>query len=287
MAVAVDDHHVARRHRRVPDHLVRGRGTVGNEKQVIAVEDARGIALRSRDRARVVKQLAQFVNRIADVRAQQVLAEKLVEHLADRAFQESDAAGVSRAVPGIGAVLRVVGQRAEKRRRQAVEVRLGFAHDVTRDELRRVLEHVDETVQFAQHVVRDVARGLGFAVEKNRNLGVAETDRLDEGAQLADGRFQLLRREIIVVDGEDERRSPRLLLREGRQVAVAGDTQHLVPLVLQRLRQRADAEAAGILRAEILVDDDDRKTEAHGVPILRRNSAAAEGFSGDPGLRCS
>jgi hypothetical protein len=51
MAVAVDDHHIARGHRRMPHHLVRGRGAIGDEKQVVAVENARGIALRGRHRS--------------------------------------------------------------------------------------------------------------------------------------------------------------------------------------------------------------------------------------------
>ena len=89
---------------------------------MVGVEDARGVALGCRDRAGVVEQLAKFVDRVAHVGAQHVLAEKLVEHLADRALQERDAAGMSGAVPRIGAVLRVVRQRAEKRRRQAVEI---------------------------------------------------------------------------------------------------------------------------------------------------------------------
>src|SRR5476649_19102 len=40
VAVAVDHDDVARRHRRVPDHLVRGRGAVGDEVAVVSVEDA-------------------------------------------------------------------------------------------------------------------------------------------------------------------------------------------------------------------------------------------------------
>ena len=75
-------------------------------------------------------------------------------------------------------------QRAEEGRRQAVEIGAGLAHDVAGDELRRVLEHVDEAVQFAQHVVGNVPRGARLAVEENRDLGIAETDFLDEGAQL-------------------------------------------------------------------------------------------------------
>ena len=86
--------------------------------QLVGVEDARGVALGRRDRPRVVEQLAQLVDRVADVGAQQVLAEELVEHLPDRALQERDAAGVAGAVPRIAAVTRVVDERAEERRRR-------------------------------------------------------------------------------------------------------------------------------------------------------------------------
>ena len=142
MAVAVDHHDVARRHGGVPDDLV-GRGrAVGDEVQVVAVEDARGVALGRGHRAGVVEQLAEFLDGVADVGAQHVLAEELVEHLAHRALQEGHAAGVARAVPGIRTVRRVVGQRAEERRRQGFEVGLGFAHHVAGDELRRVLVHM-------------------------------------------------------------------------------------------------------------------------------------------------
>ena len=98
----------------------------------------------------MIQQLPQFVDCVAHVRAQHVLAEKLVEHLAHRAFQKRDAARMPGAVPGVGTVLRIVGKRAEKRRRKAVEVGAGLADDVARDEFRRVLEHVDEAVQLAQ-----------------------------------------------------------------------------------------------------------------------------------------
>ncbi len=150
---------------------------------MVGIEDARGIALGGRHRAGMVEQLAEFLDGVADVGAQHVLAEELVEHLADRRLQEGHAAGVAGAVPGIRAVLGVVHQRAEERRRQAVQVGLGFADDVARDEFRRVLEHVDEAVQFAQDVVGDVARGAGFAVQVDRDVGVLVADFLDEGAQ--------------------------------------------------------------------------------------------------------
>jgi hypothetical protein len=60
-------------------------------------------------------------------------------------------------MPGIGAILRIVEQRLEERRLQAFQVAARLADDVSRDELGRVLEHVDEAMQLAQDVVRQVA----------------------------------------------------------------------------------------------------------------------------------
>src|SRR5690606_24365172 len=101
-------------------------------------------------------------------------------------------------------------------------------------------------------------------VDEDRDVGVAVADLLDKGAQSGNrivGR--LGRRELLIVDRQDEGRTAALLLRERGQVAVTGDTQHFDPLVLDGLRQRADAQTRGVLRAEILVDDDDRKMETH------------------------
>ncbi len=276
MAVAVDHHHVARPDHVVPDDLVRRRRAVGDEEEVIAAEDARGVALARRHRPGVVEQLPQFLDGVAHVGAQQVLAEELVEHVAHRALQERDPAGVPRAVPGVRPVLRVVGERAEERRREAVEVGARLAHDVARDELGRVLEHVDEAVQLAQHVVRDVPGGARLAVEEDRDVRVPPADLLHERAQpqhrvLAGGGVG----EFFVVDRQDERGSAALLLREAGEVAVAGDAEHLDALALDRARESADSEPARVLRAEILVDDDDREAESHG----RRRGAGREGGS--------
>ena len=109
VAVAVDDHDVARRHGGVPDDLVRGRGPVGDEEQMVGVEDACRVALRGRHRACMVEQLAELFHRVADIGAQHVLTEELVEHLSHRALEEGDAARMPGAVPGVGAVRGVVG----------------------------------------------------------------------------------------------------------------------------------------------------------------------------------
>src|SRR5690348_15338129 len=101
---------------------------------------------------------------------------------------------MARAVPRIRAVLRVIDQRAEERRRERIEVALSLADDVPRDELRRVLERMDEAVQLAQDVVRDVTRRPCLAVEIDRYLGVLEANLLDEGAEAFQRRFGFLRR---------------------------------------------------------------------------------------------
>ena len=56
-------------------------------------------------------------HRHRDVGAQRVLAEELVEQLADRALAEGDAAAVTGRVPGVAGLQRVVHQRLEHRRR--------------------------------------------------------------------------------------------------------------------------------------------------------------------------
>ncbi len=118
MAIAIDDDDIIRRNVCMPDHLVRRRCAVGHEKTVVGVEDARCVSLRRRHRTGVVQQLAELVDRVADVGAQHVLAEELMEHLPHRALEKRDPARVPRTMPGKGSVLRVMHQGAEKRRRE-------------------------------------------------------------------------------------------------------------------------------------------------------------------------
>ena len=75
---------------------------------MIGIEDAGGIALAGSDRPGMVEQLAEFIDRIADIGTKHVFTEELVEHLADRALQKGHATRVPRAVPGIGAVVGVM-----------------------------------------------------------------------------------------------------------------------------------------------------------------------------------
>ncbi len=296
VAVAVDQHDVARRHRRVPDDLVRRRRAVGHEEQMVRAEDARRVALGGRDRPGVVEQLAEFVDGIADVRAQHVLAEELVEHLAERVLQERDAARVPRAVPRVRAFLRVLHEFLEERRRERIEIDLRLADDVARDELRRVLEHVDEAVQFAQDVVRQVARGARLAVQEDRDVGVAAAHRRDERAQRDDRRREFrriavrdhdvlgIRQQFVVVDRQDEARRAARLLRERSQVAVARQAEHFGAFALDRLGERADAGTRDVLGAKVFVDDDDGKTELHGANLQMERPLAGRSMPGSSGL---
>ena len=169
-------------------------------------------------------------------------------------------------MPGIGAVVGVVHQRAEERRRQAVQIRFGFADDVARDEFRRIFEHVDETMQFAQDIVRNVARGARFTVQINRDIGVLVADFFDEGAQRFQGVVGFLDgagAELFIVDRQHEGRCARLLLGKLRQIAVAGHAQHFHAFFFHCGGKGANAQAGRIFRTEILVDDDDGETKFH------------------------
>ena len=266
MAVAVHHHHIVGRDRVVPDHLVAGAGAIGHKKAMVCVEDARGIALRGRHRPGVVEQLTQFFHRVADVCTQHVLAKKLVEHLPDRTFEKSHAARVAGAVPGVGAVLGVIQQGLEEWRLHALQIAFGLPDDVARDKLGRVLKHVDEAVQFAQDIVGNMARGLGFAIDVNRYVQVFATNLFNEVAQVQHRRVQVgAGRELLVVDRQDEGAGPTLLLGKLAQIPITGDTQHFKTLSLYRLGQRANAQARRVLGPEILVDDHDRKAKLHGA----------------------
>ncbi len=182
---------------------------------MVRIEDARRVAFAGADGAVVVQQLAQFLHRVANVRAQHVFTEELMEHLADRAFQEGDAAGMPGTVPGIGAVLRVIQKRLQKGWLDAFQIGTRLADKVPRHELRRVLIHMDHALQLAKDVVRNMPGGLGFAVQVDRHVRVAAPDFVDEFTQRQQrGRHALPVKKLLVVDGEYEGAGTALLLRE-------------------------------------------------------------------------
>ena len=249
----------------MPDDLV-GRGrAVGDEEQVIGIEDARRIGLGCRHRARMVQQLPQLVDRVADIGAQHVLAEELVKHLPHRTLQEGHTTRMSRAVPRVRTIIGVVHQRLEERGRQRVQVIGGLTDDVARHELGRVLEHVDEAVQLLQDLVRDMLRGARLTEQEDRDVGIATARLADEGPQVLNGHalgpFLV---DLLIIDGDDEGRGPRSLIGHHRHVVVGEAPHHLGALVLNGLGQCPDAQATGRIGAPVFIDDDDGKTEFHG-----------------------
>ena len=58
MAIAVNQNNIAWGNRGVPNNLIGSGRSIGDEKQVIGIEDPRGIALAGKHWAGMVKQLA-------------------------------------------------------------------------------------------------------------------------------------------------------------------------------------------------------------------------------------
>jgi len=87
-------------------------------------------------------------------------------------------------MPRIRAIFRVVEQGLEEWRLHALQITFGFPDDVAGHKLRRVFEHVDETMQFAQDVVGQVARSFGFAINVNRYIRIFAAHFIDEAAQV-------------------------------------------------------------------------------------------------------
>ena len=171
VAVAVAQHQVAARNGAVPDDLVRGRSAADHEQGFVRAEDARRVALARGDRPRVVEQRPELPDRHRNVGAQRVLAEELVEQLAYRALAERHAAAVAGRVPGVAGVQRVVHQRLEHRRRQALEVELRRARDGAGEELGRVLEQAHEGVRVPEHARRNHLGRALVAEQEDRQAG--------------------------------------------------------------------------------------------------------------------
>jgi len=169
--------------------------------------------------------------------------------------------------PGIRAILGIVQQRLQERRLDAFQVGAGLAHQVAGNELRRVLEHMDDALELAQDVVREMARRLGLPVDVDRHVGIAASHLADEFPQRQQGRRQAFAmRQFLVVDRQDEGAGPALLLRELAEIAIAGGAEHLETLRLDCFGQHPDAQAGGVLGTEVFVNDDDRKLKQHRCP---------------------
>jgi hypothetical protein len=115
-----------------------------------------------------------------------------------------------------------------------------------------------------------MATGFGLAVHIQRHIGVFAAHFIDEGAQVKHGRINVVPwGEFIVVERQNKRTGPALLLGKLAQVAIAGDTQHFKAFFFNGIGQGADAQAGGVFRAEVFVDDDDGETKFHASGVCK------------------
>ena len=136
---------------RVGHHLVRGAGAVEHEVGAVGAEDLGRLLLRLRGRAFVDQQVAEVDVGVAQVVAEDALAEVLEEHLPGGRLAVELPALVAGAVEGdVGRG--VVGhQPAEERRQQRQAVVHQAGDDLLGVELGRLLAEVDEAVDLADH----------------------------------------------------------------------------------------------------------------------------------------
>ena len=114
VAVAVDDRDIAGRQQRLHRHLVRCRGAVGDEENVVGAEGARGLLLRPLDVAGRLQQAVEPAGRGAALGQEQVRAVELA-HVADPVGLEDRLAARDRQrVEGADRPLRVFLQVIEE-----------------------------------------------------------------------------------------------------------------------------------------------------------------------------
>src|SRR5262249_10770526 len=106
----------------------------------VRAEYPRRVALARRDRSGMVEQRSDLSDRHRDIGPQRVFAEELIEELTDRALPERNPAAVPGRMPGVARMQRVVHERLEHRRGQALDVQFRRAGDGAGQELRRILE---------------------------------------------------------------------------------------------------------------------------------------------------
>ena len=149
VVVAVEQHEVAAPQHRVRDDLVRGAGAVQHEVGLVGAEHLRGVPLRLHRRAFVDQQIAEIDVGVAQVVAEDALAEVLEEQLPGRRLAIELAALVARAVEGdVG--LAVVGhQPAEERRQQVLAVLDEAGDHLLGVEGGRLLAEIDVAVDLA------------------------------------------------------------------------------------------------------------------------------------------
>ena len=229
VVVTVEQHQVAALEHRAGDDLVRGAGAVEHEVGAIGAEHRRRVRLRLVGRALVDQQVAQFDVGIAQVVAEDRLAEVLEEQLPRRRLAIELPALVAGAVEGDGRLAVVGHQLAEEGRQQAHAVLDDAGRHLLGIEGGRLLAQVDEALDLAQAAGhRQVADAVRIGQRPQRG---GKADAAHRAHQRL-GAF-----EVIAVDPQDVG-TDRRLLADVALVAVA--ELDLVALGADLRQQRVD-----------------------------------------------
>ncbi len=139
-------------------------------------------ALRSESpgRADVVEPGAERRGGDAEVGAQEVFAEELVELHADGVLEEGDAAHVAGGVPGVGALVGVLLELAEVGREELLVVALDGEVDAVGDEGGGVAEEVDVLVDLLDDFERELGDEGAVGDEEDGDLLVAAADGAED-----------------------------------------------------------------------------------------------------------
>ena len=196
VVVAVEEHQIARREKRIEHDLVGGGGAVEDEVRLVGVVDLGGRHLGGTGHAFVDEQVAHRDVGVAEVGAEDVFAEEVGELTACRMTAEEGAALVTRTVEVHVAVADVGLHLAEEGRKNLILVLLGGGVDQATVEANVVGLGVDDGDDLAE----ELGRELGAVVEQND--GNAERRRLDA--------FELARERLVITTAETLVRSALL-----------------------------------------------------------------------------
>ena len=149
MVVAIEQDEVAAPQDRVRHHLVGRAGAVQDEIGLVGAEHLGGMLLRFRGRPLVDEEIAKVDVGVAEVIAEDALAEVLEEHLAGRGFAVELPTLMSRAGEGDVSLAVVGHQPAEERRKQGPAVLHEARNHLLGVEGGRLLPEVDVAVDLA------------------------------------------------------------------------------------------------------------------------------------------
>ena len=164
----------------VADDLVGGGGAAEHVEGPVGAEDAGGVALGFARRPDVIEPRAERRGGDAEVGAEEIFAEELVELHADGMLEVGYAAHVAGCVPGVGALVGVLLELAEVGRQELLVVTLDGEVDAVGDEGRGVAEEVDVLVDLLDDFEGQFADEGAVGDEEDRDLLVAMTDGAED-----------------------------------------------------------------------------------------------------------